>query len=387
MISIKSQKIIFLNFAKYPSTAAESVNIIKMCESTVKLGYDVLLMADIRVSREEIYKHYNIKSAIHMEGIKVHNIRFLGRIIFLLRAWFRLRGEKDVLIWVRDIFNGYLIRILKIPFIYELHEVSPNRFRKYLLRKILLSRHLRRLVFISKQLKIKLEENEGALYKNTDHVIAHDGVDLDDFKIPGSRSEIRKRLHLPDQKYLAGYTGSLFKGRGAYLALEIARRLHHINFVFVGGEGEFLSDFRRNIEIMGLNNVHTVGYIPHCQIPSYLSAFDILLMPYQQTVLHRQKKHDTASYMSPLKMFEYMASGKPIIASDLLVLREVLKDKKNALLIKPDDLEEWIRAIESVRNDPVLASDLGNKAREDIKEFSWLKRVQKILDFNFLESQ
>ncbi len=85
--------------------------------------------------------------------------------------------------------------------------------------------------------------------------------------------------------------------------------------------------------------------------------------------------------MSPLKMFEYMAAGKPIISSDLPVLREVLEDGRNAILVPADDLAAWESAIHRLSGDPDLGLRLGEAARRDLHErYTWDARAGRVLD-------
>jgi len=102
------------------------------------------------------------------------------------------------------------------------------------------------------------------------------------------------------------------------------------------------------------------------------------LMPYQKAVLHRQKKRETASYMSPLKAFEYMAAGKPIVASRLKVIGEVLEDRRNALLVPPDSVTEWAGAIQMLKDNEPLSRAIGERAHNDVQKYSWDERVKKI---------
>ena len=80
-----------------------------------------------------------------------------------------------------------------------------------------------------------------------------------------------------------------------------------------------------------------------------MSSVDLLLMPYQNKVSIGVRGQDTSRWMSPMKMFEYMAAGQAIVASDLPVLREILVHKHNAILTKADDVIEWETAIKMLR--------------------------------------
>ena len=90
--------------------------------------------------------------------------------------------------------------------------------------------------------------------------------------------------------------------------------------------------------------------------------------------------NDIAAWMSPLKLFEYMAHELPIVSSDLPVLREVLKDQDNALLCDPDDIGAWVSAIERLRLDDQLRRLWHRRASDDFARlYTWEKRVQRIL--------
>jgi glycosyltransferase involved in cell wall biosynthesis len=112
-----------------------------------------------------------------------------------------------------------------------------------------------------------------------------------------------------------------------------------------------------------------------------MCAVDVLLMPYQANVSIGLRGHDTARWMSPMKMFEYLGSGVPIISSDLPALREVLTDGRNALLVAPDDRDAWLGALDRLVSDPELAGRLGAQGHSDyLERFTWDTRAKQLLD-------
>lgn len=113
--------------------------------------------------------------------------------------------------------------------------------------------------------------------------------------------------------------------------------------------------------------------VPHREVPALYSETDFALMPYQ-TVL------DHADGISPMKLFEAMAAGRPIIASDLPPLREVLSHGENALLVPPDDLQAWTASVERLSREPGLAMRLAERARQDVLDHTWDTRARSILE-------
>jgi len=114
-------------------------------------------------------------------------------------------------------------------------------------------------------------------------------------------------------------------------------------------------------------------------VSAFLRGPDVMLAPYQRQV----RVHgggEVSSWMSPLKIFECMAHAKPIVSSDLPVLREVLTDEVNALLCDPDDIESWVKAIERLRKDQDLRARLAERAKLDFgTSYSWSKRADTIV--------
>jgi glycosyltransferase involved in cell wall biosynthesis len=208
-------------------------------------------------------------------------------------------------------------------------------------------------------------------------VIAPDGVDLDRYKELPAPRKARQLLGLP-QRFTAGYTGHLYPGRGIGLILRVAARLPEFGFLVVGGEPEDVTRLKTQVDDGGLNNVAVFGFLSNKELPLYQAACDALLMPYQIRVA-ASSGGDISRYLSPMKMFEYLASARAILASDLPVLQEVLIHEENALILRADDEAAWDKALRKLSADPDYKARLGAGARESAQKFSWTARVEKIL--------
>ncbi|MES0359515.1 MAG: glycosyltransferase, partial [Anaerolineales bacterium] len=84
-------------------------------------------------------------------------------------------------------------------------------------------------------------------------------------------------------------------------------------------------------------------------------------------------------YLSPMKLFEYMACERAICSSDLPVLREVLSEDM-AVLLPPEDIDAWVAALRDLQDNPAHRKSMANKARQEVDQYSWDRRAQKILE-------
>jgi glycosyltransferase involved in cell wall biosynthesis len=124
------------------------------------------------------------------------------------------------------------------------------------------------------------------------------------------------------------------------------------------------------------SNVNFMGQIANANVPGTLIQYDVLLMPYSDKV--EVYGDDLTNWMSPLKMFEYMASGRVIVSSDLPVIREILKDRENAYLVAGGKVENWKTAIDEISADRETAGKIAAQAKVDVKQYTWLARAGMI---------
>jgi glycosyltransferase involved in cell wall biosynthesis len=197
--------------------------------------------------------------------------------------------------------------------------------------------------------------------------------------------KIKERVSLFGKEFMderfdkiAGYFGHLYPGRGVHIIHQLARRHPDIAFMIYGGNRDQICELKSADPV---ENFMLMGFVEPNGVIDVMRAMDILLMPYQENVSIGDKRSDTSRYMSPMKMFEYMACGVPIIASDLPSVREVLINEHNCLLATPNDVDCWSACITRLLDDDTLAQRIGHTAHIEYRSaHNWNSRAAKILN-------
>lgn len=176
----------------------------------------------------------------------------------------------------------------------------------------------------------------------------------------------------------AGYIGHLYPGRGVDVIIGCARIMSGVDFHIVGGDETDIVYWSGQTDF---SNLFFHGFVKHSEVHRYRNNCHVLLAPYQaKNVTMAGGKGDSSAYMNPIKIIEYLSAQKPIIASDLPVLREILEHERNALLCPPDDVHAWLRCLERLRDEPDLGKRLAEAAYYDfISKYTWTKRAQTVL--------
>lgn len=283
----------------------------------------------------------------------------------------RCAERKVELVYTRTYLTPQYTLTRDIPTVVETHSPPDDNPERQALYRMLDHPKLLAVVTISRELARRYEEfglPPGKI------LVAPDGVDLDTFAQQLSKKEARNILGLTPKKPIAAYVGHLYDGRGVEHILEAAGVLPEVEFHIVGGHPEDLARWQNRVGSLGLNNLTFAGFVPNQMVPAHLWAADVLLMPYG---------HDcpTVEWMSPLKMFEYMASGRAIVASDLPAVREVLTQGETALFCQPDSGQALARTIQEVIDHPGLADRLGQQALALSERYSWDSRVKSIMEY------
>jgi glycosyltransferase involved in cell wall biosynthesis len=202
-------------------------------------------------------------------------------------------------------------------------------------------------------------------------VVEHDALEPSRFAALPSREEAREELGLPREGPLVAYTGGLLAWKGAEVLVEAARLLPAVRFVIAGGMDLDVERLRERAR--GVPNVRIDGFQPPSRVGLYLRAADVGVVP------NRSRLAISARYTSPLKVFEAMAVGLPLVASDLPSLRELLEDGLDAVLVEPDDPAALARGIERVLADPGLRHRLSARMLARAPEHTWDARAGRLL--------
>jgi glycosyltransferase involved in cell wall biosynthesis len=169
------------------------------------------------------------------------------------------------------------------------------------------------------------------------------------------------------------YAGGLLAWKGADVLVEAARGLPDVYFVVAGGMDGDVKRLRARAG--GLANVRIDGFQPPTRVPLYLAAADLGVVP------NRSKPAISARHTSPLKVFEAMAAGLPLVASDVPSLRELLADGEDALLVPPDDPAGLAAGIGRLAGDAALRERFAARLRARAALHAWDARAERILDW------
>lgn len=261
----------------------------------------------------------------------------------------------------------------RTPVVFEAHEFPPDRFRARALGRCT------GLVTITKAAAEKIIE---CLSVGPERVlVAPDAVPDAWLEEPLDPETARRAVGLDHRSPLAVYTGRMYPGSAQLLLATAAVVGERAHFLAVGpawdgwsADSPALRGLRAEAERKGLRNIEFIGPVDPARIRAYQVAADVLLAPYTGELRW-------ADYASPLKLFEYMAAGRPIVASDLPVLGEILTHGANAWLVPRDNPAAFAEAVMTLFRERNRARELAAHAREDVREYTWGARAERILGF------
>jgi glycosyltransferase involved in cell wall biosynthesis len=377
------KRLCYLGNIRIPTEKAHGVQIFKMCEAFTAAGCKVTLAVSNRrsVISEEPFAYYGAPYSfdlVRISSLDLNLVRF-GRAGFLLQSftfawstlWYLRRTRPDI-VFTREPLVVLAAHVVGIPtIIWEVHTAAWNLFAR------LASSRAHTLIAISKGL---MDFYIGHGVPREHVLLAHDGVDLKDFANTPTRAVMRERLNLPAERNILEYVGKLKtmgEGKGVEELLEAVGVLlpshPQLFLLLVGLNEDEIDEADALAKHAGLatSDYRFVQHIPHTEVAGYLRAADILVMNYPNTPHY-------ARMMSPLKLFEYMASGTAILTSDLPTIREALTER-TAYFVEPDSQDSLQTGIVYLSEHSELREALAAAAQEESLGHTWHARALRIL--------
>lgn len=360
--------LLYVSSSPIPSTVANSVQVMRMCAAFRRLGHEVTLVAAPGDGAgagavEDVRAWYGIDEDFAIDTTHRSTRRGIGMLLTARRVGDLARRTKAALAYGRDPIGLLGAASAGVPVVYEVHHPPATPSRTRIERRLLRHPAFVQVVAITGALADRYRSD----HPGTTVVVAHDAADD-----PGVAAD-EPRPARP----ILGYCGSLRPGKGAELAVELGRRLPDVDVVVVGGSPAEADALRADAP----PNVLLVGAVAPAAVRDYLRHFTVALAPYGSVVHGAAGSVDLAPWMSPLKVYEYLAAGLPVLASDLPALREVLEPGVNAVLAPPGDAEAWAAAARALLDDHDRRAAIAGAARRTFLEgLTWDRRAAAVLD-------
>lgn len=388
-------KFLYIANARIPTEKAHGLQIVKMCEAFAQQGGDVQLFVPFRRQSvqmrqvESVWEYYEVTMPFALKRLSSPDFIRLQRILparmmlglYMLQSLIfgamativTLKAEGTY--YTRDWYALFVLALTKRwhgkPIFFEAHRMH-GASQRTLLRWLL--RHVDGLIVITQALQMYYEQFRIA----SDKILtAPDGVDGRRLRqqVP-TKEAARIQLGLPVDAPIVCYTGHLFRWKGVYTLAEAMCYLPENYWLYiVGGMADDRRALQQFIAEQQLPRIVLTGHVPYSMVPHYLAAADVLVLPNSAT------ESISRDCTSPLKLFEYMAAQRPIVASNLPSLREVLRHDENAWLVSPDDTSALAGGIQRVMNDSSLQMRLIERAYIDVQTFTWGNRARNIVEF------
>lgn len=391
---VANSKMIYVANVRIPTERAHGKQIIKSCEALVEKGVNLELWLPERrqieiFRRIEPFDFYGCRKKFRIR--KFPTLDFItgsyGRPPFLdLFFYFLqeltfvtslLKENIDGIIYSRCLTAALLVKLVRGGRVYyEAHNVSPTPILRRL--QLHLLRLLDGVVVVSPGIRRAYKEKQ-----TNNFMVIPNGVDPHEFEFSSKSSTIsRQSLNIHKDEHLILYAGSISQNKGAFDLLLAAKKLANkkCKIVFLGpANPPQITRFEQLIHQEKISNVINLGFVRPSLVAQYVFLADVLVLP------TRSDDHFSREITCPIKLFEYMASGKPIIATNTPAHREFLVDRKNAVLVAADDPEKLASGIALILKNERLARRIGLNAKKTSYQFTWETRGRRIANFLGLE--
>lgn len=361
-------KIAYVANSRIPSRAANTVHVLNMSAAFAARGTDVRLIARGDPSAAaSVFHDFGLEKDFELSLLPLARPPLLDRLRFVRHVRKTLAAAGVEFAYGRSCY-GLLAGVPPtIPVAYDLH-IFPEAWWQVRLESLLFRRP--NFLFATAITRAVAEKYE-SVYP---HLRGRMLVAPCAANLPPEPPASGARRSGPLRVY---YVGHLYKGRGIDFILDLAGLEPQFEFHIVGGEDADIAFWSEQAPA----NVRFHGYLKPAELAGQYREADLCIAPHRGRVEMAGGGGDISSWMSPMKIFEYMAHRKAVVAADLPVLREIVEPGVDGLLCPPGELEAWRGAIRRLADDPALRSRLGEAARRKLeREHTWEHRARRILD-------
>lgn len=373
--------------ARMPSERAQSLQVAQVAASFQRAGRETTLLHARRrdtpaIAADDLWDHYSVPSGPRPTVRAVPCLDWIDRfprrwqylpariqeLSFALSAAREVRRRHpDALVVSRELETArHLVGAGRKDVLLEIHRVPGGRMRRRWLGDAVGG--AKGVIAISGGVRADLLAfgvDAGSI------LVAHDGFEPARFAGLPSRAQARESLGLDPDRPVVVYTGGLLAWKGVDLLVEAARSLPDAEIVVAGGMPADVEELRRHAD--RVPNVRLDGFQPPERVPVYLAAADVGVVP------NRSTPAISARYTSPLKVFEAMAVGLPLVASDLPSLRELLSHDADAWLVQPDSAAAIAEGVRTLLEDDARRARIGAALAARAPEYDWDARARRIL--------
>jgi len=381
--------VLYFADTRFPIERANGVQTMATCHALAARGHDVTLIVrpDTTPVPRDPFTFYDWPAIdrLHIESVPASHGTRRRRVRFLLDALRRVHAHPEAVVFTRDL--GVAAFLLQLPsdrrprVVYESHGIAPAVTAEMpaLLGKPELApspRKLRRLDRREQRVWTRAAAYVAITRALGDDLATRYGPRPNLFVVPdGARAgAVDGRHRAAGSPPVAAYAGHLYPWKGVDVFVRALASTPDVHGLIVGGhpaeaDGNRVQSLVRELGLEG--RLAMTGVVAPGEVQARLGAADILVLPNTASTISER-------YTSPLKLFEYLTLGKPIVASDLPAIREVLTDTRTALLVPPGDVAALSRAISRLASDPRLSAELGAAALALAPSFSWDARAARL---------
>jgi len=343
-------KIYFIMNVRFPTEKAHGWQIAKMCEAFLLLGHEVVLVVPDRknVITKSAKEYYHLTIDIPIVRLPVIDMLSSrwgrSRLSFVimewtfiraLRLWLKRRSSESAVLFTRDQFFAERFAKTSWHIALEVHDISQGFFKKH----PRLAKNVDLFVMTNSWKKHEAVRVWGETVK--EKIIAlPNAIDIKAYQDMDSVSEARQKLGWDQERYYAVYTGHFYNWKGAYVLADASQQLDdRYCIVLLGGIKEDFAKMKAYVATHALKHILLIPYVPQDQVRTYLAAANCLVLP------NSGKSWHSRFTTSPIKLWEYLAAKRPVVASDLPAIRELVTERE-VYFVPPDNTKALAKAIQ-----------------------------------------